>query len=310
MAARVTNGLEWPCGEGHAPHGNVILLTAEDDISDTVVPRLLAAGADLDRVEIVRMVRTNDDERLFSLVTDIDLLRRKIVEVGNVKLVQIDPISAYLGVGKIDSFRTPDVRAVLGPVTELASELMAAFVGVMHFNKKTDVTNALLRISDSLAFGAAARHVYAVVDDAENKRKLFVKGKNNLAADNTKALAYGFGVRDVGCDRKTGKIIQAPHIIWHPKHVDVTAAEAMQAATETKSPAARDGAKKFLAELLASGPIAKRDIEDAAEGNGIAERTLFRAKAELGVIAKRDAPNGGWTWRLPPTSKDCSKQRS
>jgi AAA domain-containing protein len=255
-------------------------------------------------------VRTNDDERLFSLVTDIDLLRRKIVEVGNVKLVQIDPISAYLGVGKIDSFRTPDVRAVLGPVTELASELMAAFVGVMHFNKKTDVTNALLRISDSLAFGAAARHVYAVVDDAENKRKLFVKGKNNLAADNTKALAYGFGVRDVGCDRKTGKIIQAPHIIWHPKHVDVTAAEAMQAATETKSPAARDGAKKFLAELLASGPIAKRDIEDAAEGNGIAERTLFRAKAELGVIAKRDAPNGGWTWRLPPTSKDCSKQRS
>src|SRR5262249_52389738 len=215
MAAQVTNGLEWPCGEGHAPHGNVILLTAEDDISDTVVPRLLAAGADLDRVEIVRMVRTNDDERLFSLVTDIDLLRRKIVEVGNVKLVQIDPISAYLGVGKIDSFRTPDVRAVLGPVTELASELMAAFVGVMHFNKKTDVTNALLRISDSLAFGAAARHVYAVVDDAENKRKLFVKGKNNLAADNTKALAYGFGIRDVGCDRKTGKIIRAPNIVCH-----------------------------------------------------------------------------------------------
>jgi putative DNA primase/helicase len=303
MAARTTTGAEWPCGEGRALQGNVILLTAEDDISDTVVPRLLAAGADLSCIEIVRMVRTGDKRRMFSLVTDIDLLRQKIAEVGNVKLIQIDPITAYLGVGKIDSFRTTDVRAVLGPLVELAAELMVSIIGIMHFNKKIDVTNALLRLSDSLAFGATARHVYAVIDDAENKRKLFVKGKNNLAPDNIKALAFGFGVREIGHDRKTGKPINAPHIVWHPKHVDVTATEAMQAAAEAKSPAARDSAKKFLAELLADGPVLKRDIEEATEGNGIARRTLFRAKAELGVLAKKDAPNGGWTWCLPPTAK-------
>jgi AAA domain len=57
MAARVTHGFEWPCNEGHAPQGNVVLLSAEDDPSDTVVPRLIAAGADLERIEIVRMVR-------------------------------------------------------------------------------------------------------------------------------------------------------------------------------------------------------------------------------------------------------------
>jgi hypothetical protein len=61
---------------------------------------------------------------------------------------------------------------VLAPLVDLAAELKVAIVGIMHFNKKVDVTNALLRISDSLAFGATARHVYAVVDDAENKRKL------------------------------------------------------------------------------------------------------------------------------------------
>jgi hypothetical protein len=72
-----------------------------------------------------------------------------------------------------------------------------SIIGMLHFNKKLDVNNALLRISDSLAFGATARHVYAVVDDAEHKRKLFVKAKNNLATSDNKSLAFRFGVRDV-----------------------------------------------------------------------------------------------------------------
>jgi hypothetical protein len=210
MAARTTRASEWPCGEGFAPLGNVILLTAEDGIEDTVVPRLLAAGADLDRIEIVSMVvASGNRDRMFNLGTDLELLREKIAEVGDVKLVLIDPISAYLGTGKIDSFRTTDVRAVLGPLVDLANELGVAFVGIMHFNKKMDVTNALLRISDSLAFGAAARHVYAVVDDAENKRKLLVRGKNNLAPA-TKALAYSFSVCEVGRDPKTDQTIHSP----------------------------------------------------------------------------------------------------
>jgi hypothetical protein len=151
-----------------------------------VVPRLLAAGADLERIEMVQLVCESGKDRMFSLVTDLDLLRQTALRIGNVKMIQIDPITAYLGVGQVDSYRTTDVRAVLAPVTELASELMVSIVGIMHFNKRTDVTNALLRISDSLAFGATARHVYAVVDDAENKRKLLVKGKNNLAPRDTR----------------------------------------------------------------------------------------------------------------------------
>ena len=298
MAARVTKGSDWPCDEGKAPKGNVILLTAEDDINDTIVPRLVAADADLDRIEIVKMVRANEKERMFSLVTDLDLLRDKIKQVGDVKLVQIDPITAYLGNtnGKMDSYRTTDVRAVLGPVVEFAAGVNAAVVGIMHFNKKTDVNNALLRISDSLAFGATARHVYAVVDDAENERKLFVKGKNNLASSATKSLAYRFGGREVGVDSETGEAIFAPHILWENKHVDVTAAEAM---ATVKSPAARDEAKKFLTDILANGPVSTTEIEDAATGNGISKRTLERAKRELGITAEK---NGQWYWRLPDTA--------
>jgi putative DNA primase/helicase len=214
---------EWPFDEGRSPQGNVILLSAEDDASDTVVPRLLAADTDLERIEIVSMIRDTAKRRMFSLVTDLPLLREKIEAVGDVKLVQIDPISAHLGVGKVDSFRTIDVRAVLAPLVDLAAELKVAIIGIMHFNKKVDVTNALLRISDSLAFGATARHCFAVVDDPENKRKLVVGGKNNLARYNIPALAYNFGVREVGTDPETGEPIRAPHILWHAKHVDVTA---------------------------------------------------------------------------------------
>jgi hypothetical protein len=214
IIGRITSKIDkrWPCNEGFAPDGRVILLTAEDDPSDTVVPRLAAAAADLDRVEIVKMIRAGTGRRMFSLVTDLPLLRQKVADVGDVKAIMIDPVSAYFGHGKMDSFRTTDVRAVLGPVVELGTELKLAIIAIMHFNKKVDVTNALLRISDSLAFGAAARHVYGVVGDTENDRKLLVRAKNNLSASaKDKALAYRFGLRSVGSDPETGQEIWAPH---------------------------------------------------------------------------------------------------
>src|SRR5262249_14830623 len=71
IAARITRGAPWPCGEGQAPLGNVILLSAEDDIADTIVPRLMAANADLQRLTILKMIRDTESERMFSLVTDL-----------------------------------------------------------------------------------------------------------------------------------------------------------------------------------------------------------------------------------------------
>jgi hypothetical protein len=301
MAARVTRGLDWPCEEGTAPLGNVILLTAEDDRQDTVVPRLMAAGADLNRIEIVQMVHEAGKDRMFSLVSDLYLLREKVLRIGNVKMIQIDPITAYLGVKQIDSFRTTDVRAVLSPVTDLANELMVSIVGIMHFNKKTDVTNVVLRISDSLAFGATARHVYAVIDDPENKRKLLVKGKNNLAPHDTKTLAYGFGAREVGKDKKTGSAILAPHIVWHPQHVDVTATEAMQAAGGQSGYAKRE-AREFLLDRLEAGPVKADDIYEEAKQNGISKKTLKRVKKDLRIRSHKEQGkmSGEWTWELPP----------
>jgi hypothetical protein len=305
IIARVTRGCAWPCGEGVAPIGNVILLSAEDDPADTVVPRLKAAGADLKRTTIIKMMRVAGTERMFSLVTDLDELQRKIAEIGNVILIVIDPISAYLALGQVDSFRATDVRAVLGPVKELAEESKVLILGVMHFNKKTDVTNVILRISDSLAFSAASRHVYAVINDPEGNRKLLVKGKNNLAKYSQPTLAFSFDTKEVGTDAKTNKPIIAPHIVWHAEPVEVTATEAMQALVENKSPGARDHAKQFLRSLLES-PMGSTEVYEAAQANGIAKRTLHRAQSDLKIKVEKDGPvvNGErtWRWRLTKPS--------
>jgi hypothetical protein len=308
IAARVTRGLEWPNGEGCAPQGTVILLTSEDDIKKTVTPRLVAAGADCDRIEILKMVRDidregNPRERMFSLIDDLQRLRRKIAEVGSVVAVLIDPISSYLGVGKVDTYRGSDVRAVLGPLKALAEDIQIAVIGIMHFNKKVDITNVLLRTQDSLAFVAAPRHVFGVIDDADNNRKLMVRAKNNLVegGQKRKSLAFHFEVQHVGSDPRNDKPIIAPFVVWEPGYVDISATEALQAASENKAPAAVDEAKRFLLDMLANGPAAKKEIEDAAEGCEISLATLRRAKRILRVIAEkdRDTPKGGWFWMLP-----------
>jgi hypothetical protein len=306
IAGRVTttNGdnKSWPCKGGVAPTGNVIIFSAEDDPSDTLKPRLLAAGADLSRVKFVKMVKTESgDRRMFDLAADLDQLRIAIDTVGDVALVIFDPLNAYFGHGRVDTFRNSDVRAVLSPLSDLAAERKVAILGLLHFNKKTDVTNVMLRISDSLAFVAAARAVYAVIPDEENQRKLIVRGKNNLAPASTdKTLAYTCTVAEVGYDEETGQLITAPHILWHPKHVDVTATEAMQAAADNRSPAQIESAMSFLSDLLSEGAVEHREVEEAAEVAKISDATLRRASERL-QIEKRKQPrvrDGKWYWKL------------
>ena len=105
IAARITNGQHWPNG-ARAPQGDVVILASEDSIEDTWVPRLMAAGADLDRVHFVKMViDERGKRRTFNLQSDLDALGETLNALQKPQLVIIDPITSYLG--KVDAHRTP-----------------------------------------------------------------------------------------------------------------------------------------------------------------------------------------------------------
>jgi putative DNA primase/helicase len=208
--------------------------------------------------------------------------------------------SAYLGVGKVDGRSATDVRGVLTPLKELVEEKHIALIGIAHFNKKDDVKSALLRVSDSIAYVAAARSVYAVLEDPEDKEsKLFIKAKVNIAAASVQGLRYRFGIKIVGHDKRLAKDIDAPFIEWTGP-VTITANEALAAADGRSGNALRE-AKDFLRERLADAPAKADDVFEEAKHYDISQKTLKRAKKEMGVVSRKMKGEmaGEWTWELP-----------
>jgi putative DNA primase/helicase len=124
-AATTTVGL-WPCNEARVPTGSVIILSAEDSAADTIIPRLVAAGADRNRVQIVDAVWSEDGKsrKCFNLQADLAPLEQKIADRGDVSMVIVDPVSSYLG--KADSHK--NAPRVLEPLSEMASRTHVAGV--------------------------------------------------------------------------------------------------------------------------------------------------------------------------------------
>ena len=106
------------------------MLTAEDTLDDTLVPRLIAAGADIKRVRFLTKIRRDDKGRMFLLGEDLDALEEAIVETGDVGLVTIDPITAYLG--KLNSHMATDVRAQLGPLKDFSERVQVGISAITH----------------------------------------------------------------------------------------------------------------------------------------------------------------------------------
>ena len=178
LAAVVSSGGTWTTGE-KCQAGDVYFLSAEDDPSDTIRPRLEACGADLQRVYIIDAVKVQSNERFFSLKDDIGALADKLTSHPGAKLIIIDPINAYLG--RVDSHKDAEVRSVLAPLAKLAADHSVAIVFVTHLNKGLSA-DPLARVTGSAAFGAAVRTGFLVgADKNDPNLRFFLQNKTNIS---------------------------------------------------------------------------------------------------------------------------------
>jgi putative DNA primase/helicase len=296
IAGRTTSGEVWPDGAAASAPGSVIILAAEDDVADTLVPRLLTVGANMSRMHTIRAVRNEDhSRRTFNLQADLARLEAEITRLGDVRLVIIDPISSYLG--KVDSHKNAEVRSVLEPLGEMASRMRVAVVCNNHFSKGNG--NANSRIIGSVAFVNQARAAFIVTTDADDPdRLLLMPSKMNNAP-----IKHGLAYRIEGTVIEAGgQDILTSRIAWETTLVTISADEAL-AAHDDKGEAktAKEEAIEFLKDLLSKGEVAVKEAETAARNAGITAKPLRAAKNALGVVSRRDGfgPGAIWFWALP-----------
>ncbi|HEY2588009.1 MAG TPA: AAA family ATPase [Tepidisphaeraceae bacterium] len=287
-AGRITRCIPWPDGSGTPQAGSVIFLSAEDDVADTIGPRLDAAQADTSKVFVLqgikRIIKGKANVSQFSLDRDLPHLEAAIVQAGDARLVVIDPISAYIPLAA-DSHNNAEVRALLAPLATLAQKRRVAILLVSHLNKGAGA--AIYRAMGSLAFVAACRAVFAFAKDkADPRRRIIVPIKNNLAAD-TSGLAYS---------------IVDGQVAWEAAPVTQTADEILSSEGDECSRNELDEAVDWLRKELFNGPQQAKELKRRARADGIAERTLERAKSRLKVVARPDGYRGPWVWTMPETA--------
>jgi len=279
------------------PVGSVMLLSAEDDAADTIRPRFEAAGGDPDRVVILRAIRKpgtgREGDLPFSLSQDLAALEAAIKSCQDVRLVVLDPVSAYLA--GVDTHSNADVREVLAPLQGVAERTGVAVVAISHLTKRAEAA-VMYRAMGSLAFVAAARAVWAVGPDRQTAgRLLFLPVKCNLAGGVT-GLAY----RIVPSPRSE----EVPVLAWEAAPVAMTAEEALDPSAR-RAATRRGETAAWLAGLLSAGPMASKEIEERAWEAGFSKRTLVRAKEELDVVAFRSGFRDPWMWRMPEMAAEA-----
>jgi RecA-family ATPase len=276
IACAVSRGRGLPNAEPFKA-GNVLMLSAEDGLGDTLRPRLDAVGADVRRIFALNEPLTFDAAGLLRL-------EAAIIEHTPV-LVIIDPLFAFTG-GKVDIHRANECRAISAPLATIAERRGCAMLAVRHLGKSRGGGHALNAGIGSIDFTAAARSVLLVGRDPdEEQRRAVVQTKNNLAPHGE---AIGYKLED-------------SQFFWTGAS-DLTAERILAAASDEGERSTITEAEDFLRTALSSGGRDSKAIKDEAKQAGISEATLRRAKARLKVQAKKVGLPGShfqkWVWEL------------
>lgn len=290
LAAAVTTGAAWPDGTRCERPGNVLLLSAEDGLADTVRPRLDAAGADVTKVHAIDGVpiTTEDGEQVLRPLTlaDVDALAAAVTTTG-AALIIVDVLMAHLPSGA-DSHKDQDIRRVLGRLSKLADSTGCAIVLIRHLNKAKG-GDPIYRGGGSIGIVGAARAGLLVAADPSNPEvRVLASIKSNLGPA-PKSLSY----------RLTGVESGVARVEWGGE-VEHSAHDLLRGPDDEGDQDARTEAEHWLDDYLsAQGETRSDEIKRDAAKTMIAERTLKRAMKSLGVVVScRGMPRRTY-WSLP-----------
>ncbi|MCC7101222.1 MAG: AAA family ATPase [Rubrivivax sp.] len=302
--AVVSNAGQWPDGT-RCDAGNVLWWSGEDDPADTLLPRMLAMGANPERIYFVSGTRQAGDLVPFDPARDLVGLAAAAAQVGGIALLVVDPVvSAVAGDGNSNTV----VRRALQPLVTLATALNCAVLGISHFTKTSAGRDPVERVTGSIAFGAVARIVLvaAKVKQADGDRRIFARAKSNIGPDEG-----GFAYELEQAEVPGAEGLRAATVRWGDS-LQGTARELLAEAEQDEDDgeaSALDDAVLFLKTELANGQQPSMAVLGNARKAGHAERTLKRAKRDLGVQATKQKE--GWFWSLPDKSaKDAKGAKS
>jgi hypothetical protein len=291
VAATVSRGGRFPNGYAYerSPE-SVVILSVEDGIEDTIVPRLKMLDADLERITAIPGCRSySADGRTREVgisLADVQVLDEAMSKTRP-SLVVIDPIQGFMP--NVDIHRANEVRPVLADLVKLAEKYGCSVLAVRHLSK-APTGRAAYRGMGSIDFTAAARSVLLAGVHPKTGQRALVHLKSNLAP---KGASLGYKL-----DSQAN-----PPFSW--------TGEQSITADDLLAPVEQGGSKlteaiAFLQTTLADGEHEAVLIESQAMGKGISRATLKRARSALGVMSRQHEGTQGWFWSLPPDEKQTN----
>ena len=294
LTAKLTKGL-LP-GKFYGQTKNVIIVAVEDSWKHTIVPRLMAAGADRSRVFRAEVQTEDYSDITLSLPTDNMLLEEAIVE-NNIGMVLIDPLMSAIS-GNLDTHKEREVRKALDPLAQMAARTDAIILGIAHFSKSS-TTDAASLITGSGGFKNVARFIFGFAADEEEQKLVLTQVKNSLGRSDLPSLEYRIisaTVPTTKGDADVGRFIV-------DGESDKTVGEILASNGRVSSdPRPGEEAEEFLRRVLKDGPAKSATVEDEARMLGIAVRTLKRIKKKMGIASKKRGTE--WFMALPEHAGD------
>jgi len=301
LAARITRGT-LPGALSGQPRA-VVYAAVEDSWKYTLVPRLMAAGADLTKVYRAEVVEDEDQGVTLSLPLDNALLTHELANVGAGLLV-LDPLMSTIG-ANIDTHREREVRTALDPLARLADRARCIVLGIAHFNKGASTDPSSL-ITGSGAFKNVPRSVFGFAVDAEGGR-VMSQTKNSLGRLDLPSLAYQ--IEPCAVPTRSGPAHVA-RLVWLGES-ERTVTDILGDRGGEDEHEERKDAAEWLRSYLADngGEAGAPDVIEAGKKNGFSTDTLKRAKRRAGVRSEKNGMDAGWMWRLTEGSEGSEESK-